>query len=200
MVKLLENKSLTREQWLVLGMQELTSKVFQVENIEVPTDIKVSCGFPLTGGKNSRKQTIGNCFSRSASKNEINEIFISPVLSESERVLDVLSHEMIHAIDDCQSGHKGAFRKMAKAIGLEGKMTATTAGEKLTEKLKEIISRIGNYPHGEVSTNVAKKQTTRNIKVACSECDFSYRTSRKNIELMSNTICNSCGEDSLEVE
>ena len=59
MVKLLENKSLTREQWLVLGMQELTSKVFQVENIEVPTDIKVSCGFPLTGGKNSRKQTIG---------------------------------------------------------------------------------------------------------------------------------------------
>ena len=79
-------------------------------------------------------------------KNKINEIFISPVLSESERVLDVLSHEMIHAIDDCQSGHKGAFRKMAKAIGLEGKMTSTSAGEKLTEKLKEIISRIGNYP------------------------------------------------------
>ena len=200
MVKLLENKSLTREQWLVLGMQELTSKVFQVENIEVPTDIKVSCGFPLTGGKNSRKQTIGNCFSRSASENKINEIFISPVLSESERVLDVLSHEMIHAIDDCQSGHKGAFRKMAKAIGLEGKMTSTSAGEKLTEKLKEIISRIGNYPHGEVSTNVAKKQTTRNIKVACDNCGFSYRTSRKNIENMENNICNGCGEHSMYEE
>ena len=89
---------------------------------------------------------------------------------------------------------------MAKAIGLEGKMTATSAGEKLTEKLKEIISRIGNYPHGEVSTNVAKKQTTRNIKVACDSCGFSYRTSRKNIENMENNICNGCGEHSMYVE
>mgnify|MGYP003109789586 FL=1 len=207
-MKLLENKSLTREQWLSLAKNELTSKVFKLsevtskvgKEIDVPSDIKISCGFPPSGGKRTKNKTLGVCFNRESSKSNINEIFVSPVVEDSMRVLDILAHEMIHAIDDCKSGHKGTFRKIAKAIGLEGKMTATTAGDWLKGILEGIIKSIGKYPHAEVSTGGIKKQTTRMIKVACTECEFSYRTSRKNIDLMINYVCNSCGMESLEPE
>ena len=192
------NKEILREEWLRLGMENLTS-IFKDALIDVPVDIEVSCGFPLTGGKGSRNQTIGNCFSRSASEKNINEIFISPVLSDSIKVLDVLAHEMIHAVDDCKNGHKAPFRKMALAIGLTGKMTSTIAGEELKAKLEKIVLELGQYPHASLDTGATKKQGTRNIKVSCVECDFSYRTSRKNVESMTNTTCNGCGRDSLEI-
>jgi hypothetical protein len=191
-------KEILREEWLRLGMDKLTA-IFNSVNIEVPQDIEVSCGFPLTGGKGSRNKTIGNCFNRAASQKGINEIFISPVLSDSIRVLDVLAHEMIHAIDDCKNGHRGAFRTMALKIGLTGKMTATTASPELEDGLKSIILELGEYPHSALDTGATKKQGTRNLKVSCPHCDFSYRTSRKNIETMSNFICNGCGEESLEI-
>ena len=192
------NKEIIREEWLRLGMDKLT-EIFADAGIEAPEDVEVSCGFPLTGGKGSRNQTIGNCFARSASEKGINEIFISPVLSDSIKVLDVLSHEMIHAIDDCKHGHKKAFRDMALAIGLTGKMTATVAGEELTLKLEKIVTELGQYPHSAIAVGTGKKQTTRNLKVSCTECEFSYRTSRKNVEIMENFICNSCGENTLEI-
>ena len=37
-------------------------------------------------------------------------------------------------VEGLEHGHKGAFKTMALDIGLEGKMTATRAGEKLTGK------------------------------------------------------------------
>jgi hypothetical protein len=191
-------KEILREEWLRNGMKKL-SEVFKHAKIEVPEDIEVSCGFPLTGGKGSRNQTIGNCFPRSASEKKINEIFISPVLSDSIRVLDVLTHEMIHAIDDCKNGHKAPFRKMALAVGLTGKMTKTVAGDELKTKLEKIVVKLGDYPHATLDAGATKKQGTRNIKVTCCVCDFSYRTSRKNVESMTNTTCNGCGDASLEI-
>ena len=64
-MKLLENKSLTREQWLSLAKNELTSKVFKLSEvtskmgneIDVPSDIKISCGFPPSGGKRTKNKT-----------------------------------------------------------------------------------------------------------------------------------------------
>jgi hypothetical protein len=42
-----------------------------------------------------------------------------------------------------------------------------------------------------------KKQTTRNIKVECSECGFGWRASRSMIARMNNATCNCCGKDTL---
>ena len=131
----------------------------------------------------TEQQTLGVCFNRASSVNGVNEIFISPVLEDTSRVLDVLIHELIHAVDDCVHGHKGLFKQIALAVGLEGKMTSTVAGEELQKKLKAIIDVVGEYPHSELKLS-GKKQTTRNWKVACNCCEFSFRTSRKNIELM----------------
>ena len=193
---------MTREEWLEQATTLLNSEVFIPAGYEIPADVKVSCGWPVSGGASSRQATIGQCFSRAVSANNVNEIFISPKLDEASRVLDVLTHEHIHAIDDCKSGHKGLFRTIAKAVGLEGKMTATVASEALKIKLEAIIDKLGDYPHAKLDyTKQIKKQSTRMIKVECrdKECGFSFRTSRKNLELMSNNFCNACNEATLQI-
>jgi hypothetical protein len=66
------------------------------------------------------------------------EILVSPVIADSMRVAGILAHELIHASVGVEHGHKGPFRQMAKALGLEGKMTATTEGEAFKRLLTPI--------------------------------------------------------------
>jgi len=193
----IENK-VTRENWLIMATSKLNDGVFKQCGYEVPQDVKVSCGFPASGGRTGAKhQAIGTCHNRASSKAGVNEVYISPTQDDSIRVLDVLTHELIHAIDDCISGHKGLFRTIAVDVGLEGKMTSTHAGKELTAKLEKIVKELGEYPHAEVSTANKKKQGTRNIKVECSNCGFGWRASQTMIDRMNNAICNSCGNDTL---
>src|SRR5690606_38637603 len=99
--------------------------------------VKVSVGWP--GGPGRKNCVIGQCWAPAAAADGVSHVFISPVLDDAVRVLDVLAHELVHAInfaegDNC--GHRGRFAKIAKGIGLTGKMTATVAGEELAERLQ----------------------------------------------------------------
>ena len=195
----IENK-VTRENWLIMATDKLNNGVFKQHGYEVPKDVKVSCGFPASGGRTGAKhQAIGTCHNRASSKAGVNEVYISPTQDDSIRVLDVLTHELIHAIDDCEHGHKGLFRTIAVDVGLEGKMTSTHAGKELTAKLEKIVNELGEYPHAEVSTANKKKQGTRNIKVECSSCGFGWRASQTMINRMTNATCNGCGSDTLTI-
>ena len=195
----IENK-VTRENWLIMATDKLNNGVFKQHGYEVPQDVKVSCGFPASGGRTGAKhQAIGTCHNRASSKAGVNEVYISPTQDDSIRVLDVLTHELIHAIDDCEHGHKGLFRTIAVDVGLEGKMTSTHAGKELTAKLEKIVKELGEYPHAEVSTANKKKQGTRNIKVECSSCGFGWRASQTMIDRMTNATCNGCGSDTLTI-
>ena len=195
----IENK-VTRENWLIMATDKLNNGVFKQHGYEVPKDVKVSCGFPASGGRTGAKhQAIGTCHNRASSKAGVNEVYISPTQDDSIRVLDVLTHELIHAIDDCEHGHKGLFRTIAVDVGLEGKMTSTHAGKELTAKLEKIVKELGEYPHAEVSTANKKKQGTRNIKVECSSCGFGWRASQTMINRMTNATCNGCGSDTLTI-
>jgi len=191
--------NLNRETWLNQSTDLMRLGIFKNVSLEIPKDVKISCGFAPSGNKGNKYKTLGVCHNRKSSKAKINEIFISPVTSDSLRVLDILAHELIHAIDDCKNGHKKPFRDMAVSIGLIGQMRSTKAGEELTKDLKEIISKIGDYPHNIISLGKnLKKQGTRMIKVSCISCSFSYRTSQKNIDMMTNYLCNSCGNNTLD--
>lgn len=90
---------------------------------------------------------------------------------------------------------------MTRKEWLEQETTLILNSEVFSLKAKlEAIQKLGDYPHAKLDyTKQIKKQSTRMIKVECSECEFSYRTSRKNIELMRNSTCNSCGESTLEI-
>ena len=67
--------------------------------------------------------------------------------SEPLIALEILVHELVHAIDDCQSGHRGNFRLIAKAIGLEGRMSQTQASPSLRSKLAIVAENLCEFPH-----------------------------------------------------
>ena len=161
-------KKMNRETWLWEMVKQLKLKVFKPAGIALDlTNIKVSVGFPPTGGTRSLKKTIGVCFASKVSTGKYNEIFINPTLDDTVKVTGVLVHELIHAIDDCKHGHKAAFRKMALAVGLTGKMTATEESDELIAKINDIVKVIGKYPHKKLDYTNRKKQGTRNLKIEC---------------------------------
>jgi hypothetical protein len=72
------------------------------------------------------------------------------------------------------------FRGKATAIGLVGKMTATTVGEELLPKLTAIAERLGDYPHSVLKPSGKEKvQTTRMLKLECPEDGYIVRTTAK---------------------
>ena len=190
----------TREEYLQKAKDELNDRVFKQAGYEIP-EVKISCSWAL-GTADKNKKTLGQFVPRSWSKANINEIMIMPTVDDSEQVIDTLAHELVHAVDDNKSGHGAGFRKICLAVGLNGssQMRYACAGDELKQTIVEIVKDIGLYPHSELQIHKRKKQSTRMLKVSCTECNFSYRTSRKNIGMMANTICNGCGSDSLEID
>lgn len=170
----------TREQWLNEAVLLLGERVFGKHKVPF---IRVSVGWP----RRAREATIGQCFVSKVSADKSSQIFISPKLSDvtaSQGVLATLVHEMVHAIDDCENGHKARFKSIATEVGLEGKMTATHAGEDLTETLKEIAEELGVYPHAAISVDAKPVvQKTYMLKVVSkSEPDYKLRMTQKMID------------------
>jgi len=177
----------TREDWLRAAATMLRPS-FEEENIVLPASFRIACGWPLGRQRGSRgsSHAIGQCWAQRASKDGCSEIFISPELDDPCAVTAVLVHELIHAADDCQHGHRGPFRKMATAIGLCGPMRSTYAGPDLRERLNVLCGHLGPYPHARLdATQVARKQGTRLIKVVCkrTDCGYSVWTTRMWLDL-----------------
>ena len=87
-------------------------------------------------------------------------------------------------------GHKGGFRTLAKAVGLEGKMTATIASEALKQRIdKEVLKVLGRYPHKEVKLVPRGKRGkgSRLIKFQCDECNCIIRLTRMWIDVAEDT-------------
>jgi hypothetical protein len=73
-------------------------------------------------------------------------------------------------------------------------MTATTANEELTATLTEYVNLMGPIPHAQLNfSQMIKKQTSRHIKIECTDCDFKMRTSRKLIDQFTHNTCLVCG-------
>ena len=158
---------LTRELWLERGVRKLT-QTFKAAGHTLPP-VKVSCSWP--GGRSAKKGVIGQCWTRAASDAGINEIFISPRVADPVAALDVLSHELSHAVDDCKHGHRIQFARIVYSIGHIGKPTNTTAGPVLRKKLEHMASKLGPYPHAVVDFTVDDKgpKKTYLVKVTCTD-------------------------------
>ena len=98
----------TREEWLLAAV-EAVRPLFSAKKHLVPTDCQVSCGFASTG---TRSHHIGQCWPKTRSMDERNQIFISPVLHVPVEVLETLVHELVHAVDKCEQKHGKEFKKM----------------------------------------------------------------------------------------
>jgi hypothetical protein len=152
---------------------------------------RISIGFPkhTRGGK-----AVAVCFNRASSTDGVNEIFINPEIDEPIQVLEANVHELIHAIDDCVSGHKGFFARVAREAGLAGPLTATVADNNLKSTLEGYIALLGDFPHHKMNTEAGrKKDGTRQRKVECTDCGFLFRTSGKQISrIRHDAACPCC--------
>lgn len=176
----------TREQWLIAAVALMTP-LFEGAGYKVPEKLRVSCGWPSARGLSKKNPTIGQCWSNEAASDKINQIFISPILNqpvEQYGLLDVLAHEVAHAVVGIKEKHNKIFGKCVRAIGLEGKLTATYGGKDFMAQAEKWAAKLGSYPHGKLSglKSPVKKQTTRLIKCECGKCEYTARVTRKWLE------------------
>jgi hypothetical protein len=189
-------RTITREQWLRHATHHLTTR-FSKAGLTVPR-VRVSCSWP---GGGSAYRRIGECWPREASKAGVNEIFISPKIDDGARAVSILAHEICHAIDDCQHGHKGPFAAIGRTAGLEGKPTQMELTPDVAGALNQVlIAAYGPYPHHALDLSCQKRQRSRMIRCTCSECGAIWRMSRTVIAGASGGLhCPACTNSSVEV-
>lgn len=181
----------TREQWLAAAADLIyTQLIAPIAVMKEGERFSVSCGFPSKGALSASNRRVGECWAaESAADKATRHIFISPLMDElvdgyGDGVLPTLVHELIHTV--APPGHRGPFKRIALAVGLEGKMTASVAGQPLIEKLMRLVGPLGPYPHVRIDPRARPKiQRCRFVKVQavnCTACSYIARTTRKWID------------------
>ena len=188
---------ITREGWLQAAVDLIRTDMRVARNVDVPL-VQVSCSWP---GGGSPAKRIGECWPRKASAAGVNEIFISPKIEDPVKVVLTLTHELVHAVDDCEHGHKGAFVAIGRRMGLEGKPTQMMPPETWAAAIVEDLVRLhGAFPHRKVdkAQSGQKKQTGRQLKAECMDCGAVWRMSAKH--MINVVACPCCHSESLQRE
>lgn len=200
----------TREQWLAACAKKLEA-LYKKHGYECSGDYKVSCGFPKSSGMGYN--TIGQCWSKTVSEGKVSEMFISPILADAARVADVLAHELAHHIVGIKEGHNKVFGACVRAIGLEGPLTATTAGPEFQAWWEKTSPTLGDYPHHAMTPHgfkpkpgvpglptpkdpddwetTPRRKSGRVVKWSCG-CGMKFSTSITQAEQVK--ACPACGE------
>lgn len=196
--KLKESKFKTREQWLEAAVKEISKSIFAPKNIEVPA-VRVSVGWP--GGRGKKQGVVGQCFASFSSTDKVAQIFVSPAVDKTLNVLATLTHELVHAVDDCKSGHKKDFIKIAREIGFEAEWTSSeNRTDALTEKLQAVAEKLGEFPHAAIRQEERPTtQPTYMRKLTCAhDDDYKLRMTRKMLDEYGAPICPCHREEMIE--
>lgn len=184
-----EAKELNREMWLGVVMDELRP-MFKQAGYPLPKNVRVTCGFPSTHARSALKRAIGESWTSDASGDGTYEVLISPVEEDSVKAGAILAHELAHISAGHQHGHRGPFVECIRAIGLEGKPTATSAGDAFISFMKGVIKLYGKYPHAALDVNPERKvQGTRLLKCWCPECGYTARITAKWLNIAGAPWC-----------
>jgi hypothetical protein len=140
-----DDQGLTREAWLHRAIETFRPRFTEI-GLSLPARLHVSVGFGYSSRAES-KHILGQCWARRASADGVNHIFLGPQESDPASMLVSLLHELIHAADDCASGHKGAFAEAATRLGFDGPMTQTPPGIELAAEVITLAEALGPFPH-----------------------------------------------------
>lgn len=167
----------TRESWLQAGVGLLKEQLFDPREYHLPPVIRVSCG--LCPGK-----AIGICMDPDCVEDGSIAIFLDPRLNDSIELLATLLHELCHASVGIECRHKGAFVKIIRDLGLEGKPTATVVlpETELHATLTGIALILGEYPHAPVVRKKKEAKAHAWISyISISDEDFVVRANRNTV-------------------
>jgi hypothetical protein len=156
------------------------------EPVQVHDRLRVSVSWPF-----GTRKAIGQCWHAEASGDGSREVFISPALEDSVKIVGVLVHELCHASLDKEAKHGAPFKRLATACGLCGKMTATEEGPELTAAIQAWVKARGDYPCKALDpAGIGRKvQTSRLLKCECPTCGYVARITRQWIETAGLPIC-----------
>jgi hypothetical protein len=152
---------MTREEWLLAAKTKLETEFFNRRTRKLPP-VAVSCGIPK-GSSNA----IGQCWDSKVASDGTTQIFICPSIDQPFQVLGVLLHELCHASVGVRYGHGPEFGRIARAVGLKGKLTQTTV-DKDSETgvfLTKLQESLGVYPHKALNKQKEKKKGQRPKRV-----------------------------------
>lgn len=133
----------TREEWLRAGVKAMSPWLVK-HGHSMPDVWDVGVAEP-------HRKVIGRCYPEQ-------HLFVMGHIVEPVAVLATVLHEMLHAAVGIVHKHKGPFAILARAVGLEGKLTATYAkeGTPLHEALGKLALKLGEYPHRQMMPMAAK--------------------------------------------
>lgn len=196
-----QNTDNTREAWLHSAIDVLRPRFAEI-GMPLPAKIHVSVGFGF-GAKRENATILGQCWAKRASSDSVNHIFIAPTEGDPAAMLVTLVHELIHAADDCVSGHRGTFAEAATRLGFNGPMTTTPPSVTLSAELAVLAAELGDFPHGALQPVPVRepapspagggpvltlppihsgpgKQSTRMLKLVATECcGYTVRTTQR---------------------
>lgn len=171
---------MNREEWLMKAVDEI-APIFGRHEISLPP-VRVSVGFPPKKALAKKNKVISVCFVAEAAKDNIAQIYISPLIEEvngDDGILSTLTHELIHALGI--RGHGKDFKRVADLIGFTAPYTSTPCTEWLANDLKRIANKLGPFPHAAIipgEGRTIKKDTCRMLKYACPFCDYTIRLTK----------------------
>lgn len=179
------NTSAARHDWLERA-NVMVRDYLATFGADVSAPVRITIGFAWKS-----RTALGQCWQPEASSDQHSEILIAPTMADPVQILGVILHELIHAATP-GARHGRPFAKLAKAAGLEGKMTATVVGAALAITLGEMVKALGPYPAGTITTAALAarpKQTTRYHKATCPECGYVCRVAKAWVEQVGPPHC-----------
>jgi len=166
----------TREAWLM----EFISKAnyyFTSKGFPIPINTRVTVGFTSNGMKS---RDIGECFFPAASTDGHFEILLNPTTENEAGLAAILTHELCHAANG-KGGHRKDFGAIARAVGLEGKLTETYGGQEWFAWAGPIINELGPMPYGAIRHDAIPPRPTKGtygLKLECPNCGWLARVTR----------------------
>lgn len=131
---------------------------------------------------NTQGSAVGLCYSVEYSANKkVRRIEIDRETSDTLKALEIVAHEVSHAVTREGIGHKGEFLNAVFGLfKLGGIPTSTSVTLEFAELIKPWLQKAGAYPYVRF-VDRRKVQTTRMVKLVCSDfnCLGSTDKSRK---------------------
>ncbi len=155
----------TREEWCEAIAKHILASYREIgiEMVRGPRQIRIAVA-PLPASK------LGVCYSSRKSKDgQTNLITIATQQADPLELVHTIGHELLHALDDCISGHKGRWARWAEQIGIA--QTGHRRGP-IAEQIFQSALRAVGAPAAHVATHerprVQKKSQVRFICDSCS--------------------------------
>lgn len=205
----------TREEWLHAAAAALAPDVQALTGHSVPA-LRIACSFPHARGTASLRsgRVIGECWPPQLTSDGVHQLMVTPLDADPIATLATLAHEILHAAVGCAEGHNANFARAARAIGLDGKPTATVAGPDFAEWADGFVRWLGPYPHAALvigrtdpeeprnpdgpripaprPPDSPRKQDARMMRCQCGACGYLARVSRMWLRTAGTPLC-PCG-------